>query len=41
MYILDIIGGHCGPAPQPAWNDVTQATLDGGTIGVWTGRGRF
>lgn len=41
VYILDVIGGHCGPNPQPAWTDVTQATLDGGTIGTWTGLGRF
>lgn len=36
VYIIDIIGGHCGDAPAPAWIDVTQATLDGGTIGRWT-----
>lgn len=41
VYIVDIIGGHCGPNPQPAWIDVTQATLDAGTVGMWTGRGRF
>lgn len=36
VYIIDIIGGHCGDAPQAAWIDVTQATLDGGTVGMWT-----
>lgn len=41
VYIIDVIGGHCGDNPGPAWNDVTQATLEGGTIGMWTGRGRF
>jgi hypothetical protein len=41
VYIIDIITGHCGPDPQPGWADVTQVTLDSGTIGRWTGRGRF
>jgi hypothetical protein len=41
VYIIDIINGHCGSSPSPAWNDVTQVTLDSGTIGKWTGRGRF
>lgn len=39
VYIIDIIGGHCpedGTPPQAAWIDVTQATLDAGTIGMWT-----
>jgi hypothetical protein len=36
VYILDVIGGHCGDSPEVAWIDVTQATLDGGTIGRWT-----
>jgi hypothetical protein len=36
VYIIDIIGGHCGPNPGPAWIDQTQATIDGGTIGRWT-----
>ena len=39
VYIIDMIGGHCpedGSSPQPAWIDVTQATLDGGTVGMWT-----
>lgn len=33
--IIDIIGGHCGANPQPAWFDVTQATADAGSIGRW------
>lgn len=39
VFIIDIIGGHCpkdGTPPQPAWIDVTQATLDGNTVGMWT-----
>lgn len=41
VYIIDILADHCGTNPYPAWTDVTQATLDGGTIGVWTSLGRF
>jgi hypothetical protein len=41
VYIIDIIGGHCGPNPSPGWNDVTGVTLQSGTIGRWTSRGRF
>jgi hypothetical protein len=41
VYIIDIIGGHCGPNPTPIWNDVTSITLQSGTIGKWTSRGRF
>jgi hypothetical protein len=41
VYIIDIIGGHCGPSPGPVWNDVTDVTRQQGTIGRWTGRGRF
>ena len=33
--IIDIIGGHCGGNPQPAWIDQTQATQQAGTIGRW------
>ncbi len=36
VYIIDIIVGHCGDTPAPGWLDVTQATLDGGTVGKWT-----
>jgi hypothetical protein len=41
VYIIDVIVGHCGPNPSPGWGDQTQATLNAGTIGIWTGRGRF
>jgi hypothetical protein len=41
VYIIDIIGGHCGANPTPVWNDVTEATLQGNTIGRWISRGRF
>ena len=41
VYIIDIIGGHCGSSPNPVWNDVTEVTRQGGTIGRWTSRGRF
>ncbi len=34
--IFDIIGGHCGGNPTWNWEDVTQKTLDGGTIGKGT-----
>lgn len=33
VYIIDIIGGHCGSAPSVIWNDVTAITFDSGTIG--------
>lgn len=41
VYIIDILGGHCGSNPTPAWIDQTQVTLNSGTIGRWTSRGRF
>jgi hypothetical protein len=41
VYIIDIIGGHCGSNPSPTWIDVTDATFNGGTIGRWISRGRF
>ena len=41
VYIVDIVGGHCGPTPSAGWNDVTQVTLNSGTIGRWISRGRF
>ena len=41
VYIIDVIGGHCGASPSAGWNDVTAATAAGGGIGRWTGRGRF
>lgn len=36
VYIIDIIGGHCGPRPNPTWIDQTDATRNAGTRGVWT-----
>ena len=41
VYIIDIIGGHCGSNPSPTWIDVTDVTYNNGAIGRWTGRGRF
>jgi hypothetical protein len=41
VYIIDIIGGHCGSNPSAAWIDQTEATRQGGSIRRWTGRGRF
>lgn len=40
VYIIDVIGGHCGPSMTPTWTDVTEATRMGGTIGRWTLAGR-
>ena len=33
--IIDVIAGHTGPDPQPAWTDLTDATRLAGTIGRW------
>ena len=41
VYIIDIIGGHCGSSPGPAWVDQTDVTRSQGTVGRWTARGRF
>lgn len=41
VYIIDIIGGHCGSNPSAIWNDVTDVTINSGTIGRWISRGRF
>lgn len=41
VYIIDIVGGHCGPTPSAVWIDVTQATRNNGTNGIWISRGRF
>jgi hypothetical protein len=41
VYIIDIIGGHCGSNPSPFWSDVTDITVQSGTIGRWISRGRF
>jgi hypothetical protein len=36
VYIIDVISAHCGGNPGPNWNDVTDDTQRGGTIGRWT-----
>jgi hypothetical protein len=36
VYIIDIIGSHCGSNPYPTWQDQTQATRNVPTIGRWT-----
>jgi hypothetical protein len=36
-YVVDVIGGHCGPTPGPAWIDVT---VLGSTGARWTLAGR-
>ncbi|MSO52163.1 MAG: hypothetical protein CK533_04850 [Acidobacterium sp.] len=41
VYIIDIIGGHCGSAPTAGWIDVTAVTANAGSIGRWISRGRF
>ena len=33
--------GTGGSNPTPVWNDVTQITINSGTIGRWISRGRF
>jgi hypothetical protein len=40
VYIMDIMLSHCG-SPSPAWIDQTAVTFNSGTVGRWTGRGRF
>ena len=35
VYIIDIIGGHCGPNPGPAWIDQTDETAAAGAEGGW------
>jgi len=41
VYIIDIMFQHCGSSPGPAWIDQTGLTAQQGSIGRWTGRGRF
>ena len=36
IWIVDMIGGHCGPRPGPNWEDVTGLTLERGARAVWT-----
>ena len=33
VYIIDLIGGHCGSAPSIIWVDQTDLTINSGTIG--------
>ncbi len=35
VYIFDVIAGHCGNNPQPAWIDQTEETRRRGSIGRW------
>jgi hypothetical protein len=37
VYVVDVIGGHCGPSPSPAWIDVTVLGTRGA---MWTLAGR-
>lgn len=39
VHVADVISGHCGPNPQPSWNDVSSNWCAGNA--GWTGRGRF
>jgi len=41
VYIVDVVGGHCGSTPAAGWIDVTQATRNAGSSGIWISRGRF
>jgi hypothetical protein len=38
VYAVDVIVGHCGATPAPAWVDITGV---GGSPAAWTSRGRF
>lgn len=33
VYIFDIISGHCGATPSVIWTDVTDVTINSGTVG--------
>ncbi len=41
VYIIDIMLSHCGANPSPTWIDQTQVTINAGTTGGFTSRGRF
>ncbi len=41
VYIIDVVGGHCGSNPSATWIDVTDITYSSGTVGRWISRGRF
>lgn len=36
VYILDVIANHCASNPGPSWQDKTESTRQGNTIGRWT-----
>ncbi len=36
VYIVDVMFGHCGSNPGPAWIDQTEVTRERGAIGRWT-----
>jgi len=36
VFIIDIIGGHCGSNPSAFWQDQTYATYGFGEVGRWT-----
>ena len=38
VYIIDIIGGHCGASPTVTWLDVTNVTADAGSVGRYITR---
>lgn len=35
VYIIDVMLGHCGAAPSPAWIDQTSITVNSGTVGLF------
>jgi hypothetical protein len=41
VYIIDTIGAHCTANPSPAWIDQTAVTINSGTLGRFTSRGRW
>jgi hypothetical protein len=34
VYVVDVISGHCGPSPGPAWNNVTTQKAKGAWMGT-------
>ena len=35
VYIIDVMFGHCGGSPGPAWIDQTSVTVNSGTVGMF------
>lgn len=35
VYIIDVMVGHCGSSPGPAWIDQTSVTVNSGTVGMF------